>query len=122
VQKATLEEFAELIAQDALRAKLTTEILTWHPADQPPPTHLLVMMCDEYGWRAGYWDGEQWRDEENMVVTLVMRWWALLVADDVVRLGRCDKVSGDQAQPHWDGYVQCGVDEYRNMSTGECEP
>jgi hypothetical protein len=74
VQKATLEEFAELIAQDALRAKLTTEILTWHPADQPPPTHLLVMMCDEYGWRAGYWDGEQWRDEENMVVTLVTHW------------------------------------------------
>jgi hypothetical protein len=74
VQKATLEEFAELIAQDALRAKLTTEILTWHPADQPPPTDLLVMMGDQYGWRAGYWDGEQYRDDENAVVTLVTHW------------------------------------------------
>ena len=86
--RAALEEFAELIAVDALRARLTTEILTWHPADQPPPTRLLVMMGDEYGWRAGYWDGEQYRDDENAVVTLVIHWWALLVADDVVRLGR----------------------------------
>jgi hypothetical protein len=69
-----LEKFAELIAVDALRAKLTTEILTWHPADQPPDADLLVMMGDQYGWRAGYWDGEQWRDEENMVVTLVTHW------------------------------------------------
>jgi hypothetical protein len=51
-----------------------TEILTWHPADQPPDADLLVMMGDQYGWRAGYWDGEQWRDEENMVVTLVTHW------------------------------------------------
>ena len=74
VQKAALEEFAELIVLDALRAKLTTEILTWHPADEPPDADLLVMMGDQYGWRAGYWDGEQWRDEENMVVTLVTHW------------------------------------------------
>jgi hypothetical protein len=73
VQRAALEEFAELIVLDALRAK-STEIITWHPADQPPAADLLVMLCNQHGWRAGYWDGEQWRDDENVAVELVTHW------------------------------------------------
>jgi hypothetical protein len=75
VQRAALEEFAELIAVDALRAKLTTETLTWHPADEPPDADLLVLLGFRGdGWEAGYWDSEHWRNDENAVVTEVTHW------------------------------------------------
>jgi hypothetical protein len=52
-----------------------TETLTWHPADEPPDADLLVLLGFRGdGWEAGYWDSEQYRDDENAVVTEVTHW------------------------------------------------
>ena len=56
-------------------ANPNTEILVWNLADTPPDANLLVLLGFRGdGWEAGYWDGQDWRSDENAVVSKVTHW------------------------------------------------
>ena len=61
-----------------------TELLTWHPAAQPPDADMTVLLwvvsdlCDWSDSMPGYWTGEAWRlqDDSEIVSDVTVTHWS----------------------------------------------